>query len=322
MLTLTRDMNASDFEYRDGAIWITPPNEFHFDECMCYLARSDDECLHQISENKLYKLLRIEGEACLIEISCPMNKELRLQAIKPSSPHPALIEAAAKYVWEWLDLGRDLSPFYQMVTQDPVLKPILNAHYGLRLVGVPDLFEALCWSVIGQQINLPFAYKLKRRFVENFGTCMKWENTELWLFPEPNRIAALQVDDLRSLQFTQNKAQYIIGIANLMSEDILSKKKLESLLDFQAVEDELLTIRGVGRWTAHYVMMRCLRNPSAFPIQDAGIYQAAKRELKLDRKPSMEEVQQLFAHWSGWEAYAVFYLWASLTDSNHDRDKQ
>jgi DNA-3-methyladenine glycosylase II len=74
----------------------------------------------------------------------------------------------------------------------------------------------------------------------------------------------------------------------------------------------LVRVRGIGPWTAHYVRMRCLRDPRAFPIGDAGLHNAVKARLGLERKPTPQELQALFANWAGWEAYATFYLWHSL----------
>lgn len=73
-----------------------------------------------------------------------------------------------------------------------------------------------------------------------------------------------------------------------------------------------MAIRGVGAWTADYVMMKCLHHPAAFPIADVGLHQAIKRQLGLERKPTIEEIEEMSTNWGGWQAYATFYLWRSL----------
>ncbi len=72
-------------------------------------------------------------------------------------------------------------------------------YYGLRIVGVADLFEALCWAIMGQRINLAFVYMFKRRFAESFGVHQQWAGRNYWLFPRPETIAQLHVDDLLGL---------------------------------------------------------------------------------------------------------------------------
>ncbi len=209
-------------------------------------------------------------------------------------------------------MDQDLDRFYEQAKQEDMLDSFVKKYYGLRLIGIPDLFEALCWAIMGQQINLTFAYTLKRRFVEKYGEQFKWNNEEFFLFPNPEVIAKLEISDLTSLQFTQRKAEYVLGIAKLMFEGKLSKEILIASGHYENKCKHLISIRGIGNWTADYVLMKCLKEPSAFPIADVGIHNALKIHLGLDKKPTIDEIKELAKNWVGWEAYVTFYLWRSL----------
>jgi DNA-3-methyladenine glycosylase II len=74
----------------------------------------------------------------------------------------------------------------------------------------------------------------------------------------------------------------------------------------------LVNIRGIGPWTANYVLMRCLRFPSAFPIDDVGLQNAIKHPLGRDKKPTKDEIMKFAGNWTNWESYATFYLWRFL----------
>src|SRR5699024_1206194 len=161
---------------------------------------------------------------------------------------------------------------------------------GLRIIGIHDLFEALCWGDIGQQINLAFAYTLKRRFVESFGQATIYQGKKYWLFPDYQKVANLAVEDLAELKMTQRKSEYNIGVAQLMASGALSKEDLLKLGRLQAAEKELVKIRGIGPWTANYVSMRCLRYPDSFPVADVGLMNALKELLEVDKKPTKEEI--------------------------------
>lgn len=228
------------------------------------------------------------------------------------APDAALADAIAAYVRDWFDMDRDLRPFLELARRDAVLSAAAERFGGLRIVGIDDLFEALCWGIMGQQINLTFAYTLKRRFVERYGASASWNGRRYWAFPSPADIAAIDPAELRELQFTGRKSEYVIGTARLMAEGKLSKEGLLAMPDWTAMEKALVGIRGIGPWTANYVLMRCLRMPAAFPIEDVGLHNALKFVLGRETKPSIAEIKELSSPWGDWKAYATFYLWRLL----------
>jgi len=220
-------------------------------------------------------------------------------------------EHVERYVRDWFDLDQDVAAFVRMAETDELLRPLVREYEGLRLIGFPDLFEALTWAVIGQQITLSFAYTLKRRFVEKYGESREVDGMTYWAFPNPETIALLESSDLRQLQFSTRKAEYIIGIAQEMTDGRLSTRQLRNESS-DVIHGRLLSLRGVGEWTASYVRMKCFQDPTAFPAADAGLHQALKHHLGRSDKLTADEVRQYGERFAGWEAYATFYLWRSL----------
>ncbi|XEC97277.1 DNA-3-methyladenine glycosylase [Paenibacillus tarimensis] len=287
------------------------PHPFSFTENLRFLSRSPEECLFHIGHDRISKLIPAGKEHILVEISDGQDGSLLLGF--PEPPHgPEPAEAVIRYIKEWFDLDTDLTPFYEMARHDPLLHQVTDRFHGLRNIGIPDLFEALCWGIIGQQINLAFAYTLKKRFVESFGKHRDWNGKRYWIFPTPLEVAALTPSDLTSLQMTAKKSEYLIGVATLMAEEKLSKEQLIQTGDCSAAEKMLVNIRGIGPWTANYVLMRCLRYPDAFPIADVGLHNAIKFLLGSEHKPLIPQIRQLASEWTNWESYATFYLWRSL----------
>ncbi|MEC2055843.1 DNA-3-methyladenine glycosylase 2 [Peribacillus psychrosaccharolyticus] len=291
----------------EQSVEIFPPKEFNFTECLRFLNRSEQEILHKIQDCVLSKLLNVNGELILVEISCSL---VSIIVNLPHSNQPLLVrKRIVAYIWEWFDLDQNLADFYILAAQDKVLQNLACSYSGLRIICIPDLFEALVWAILGQQIHLAYAYTLKKHLVEEFGECLTIEGSTYWHFPSYQKIAGLDVDSLRKYTHTSKKADYIIGIAKAMMEGELTK---ETLLMKQNCRDFLLTYKGIGPWTAEYVMMKCLHFPSAFPISDVGLHQALKKQLGLERKPTIDETKELAVNWEGWQAYAAFYLWRSL----------
>ncbi|MNJ35231.1 DNA-3-methyladenine glycosylase [compost metagenome] len=111
---------------------------------------------------------------------------------------------------------------------------------------------------------------------------------------------------------TVKKCEYLIGAAQLIADGTLTKEILLEAGSAGRAEEILVSIRGIGPWTANYVLMRCLRIPSAFPIDDVGLHNAIKKLTGSERKPTKREIRKLSAAWTDWEAYATFYLWRFL----------
>jgi DNA-3-methyladenine glycosylase II len=148
--------------------------------------------------------------------------------------------------------------------------------------------------------------------VEAFGKEVRRDDIACWLFPTPQDIASLSVSDIAALKMTTKKSEYLIGVARLLVDGEISKDKLLEAESFKDAEKMLVAIRGIGPWTANYVLMRCLRYPAAFPIDDVGLHNAIKSVLEMDKKPTVAHIRELSAGWANWEAYATFYLWRVL----------
>lgn len=289
------------------------PAEFDMKANLGYLKRSNNECMYEIENDIIRRVIAIGEIQTLVQLKVIDNKQMIVHPLAGTKLDETRQRTeVADYVREWFDLDNDLTPFYEMGIDDLLLKMPVKEFYGLRLIGIPDLFEALCWGVLGQQINLAFAYTLKKQFVEKFGDFIEWHGKKYWIFPTYQRIAQLTPNDLADIKMTVKKSEYIIGIAQLMASGELSKEKLIEAGNFKEVEKSLIKIRGIGPWTANYVLMRCLRFPTAFPIDDVGLINAIKTLLNMDRKPSKDEILTLSIPWKNWESYATFYLWRVL----------
>ena len=307
-----------DFPYGkwvdDGAsVLLMPPQEFNFLQCLKFLNRSPLEPCHLVEKNILYKLLKFDGKHALVKIQAHDKKFIHIDFLTPR-PKKSIRAMVAKYVWDWFDLDTDLRPFYRMAEKNPVLRNVCQDFYGLRILTISDLFEATCWAIIGQQINLTFAYTLKKRFVESFGEKICHDDKHYFLFPTPHVISQLTAAQLKPLQFTAKKSEYIIALAKKIMAGGLTKKRLLNLDDFETARKELMSLYGVGKWTADYVSLRCLLDPAAFPVDDVGLQNAVRQQLGLNKKPTGADISRFSDHWQNWQAYATFYLWASLIE--------
>ncbi len=286
---------------------IKTPDAFSYDFSLEYLTRSPKESMHIVHDRVVKKLIRVENEDILFFVS-EGKGHLKVEIIKGSSKAKDHIVA---YVSEWFDLDTDLSPFYSLAKKDDVLKPIVKKFHGYRIMGQPDLFESLIWAVLGQQINLAFAYSIKQRFVEKYGTKMEHEGHTYYLFPTPEVVSTLTPEELLPLQFSRQKSNYTIGIAQAFVNKQLSREMFHGK-SLQEAKEELIKIKGIGNWTANYAIMRTFRYPDAFPLEDVALHKALSIQMNMRKRPSLDRVKKIFKKYKGWEAYATLYLWKSL----------
>ena len=189
----------------DRLILIPIPALFSFEECTWFLNRNYDDCLHVISGNTVTKAVEFNGELFLIRINQNGSfLELEILVGDLTLDSKAFLE---KFVLEWFDMDRSIQPFYDLVQQDGRLAYMVEEFKGLRLIGIADLFETICWCIIGQQINLTFAYKVKRRLIEKYGKKVDYEGETYYIFPESETLANAVVEDLRAMQFSQQKIE-------------------------------------------------------------------------------------------------------------------
>jgi DNA-3-methyladenine glycosylase II len=282
----------------------TPP-EFSYDFSLGFLMRSPKELMHVVNDRSVKKLLKIDGELVLFSVS---EGDGHLEVEVSGERHSEYIKS---YVVEWFDLDTDLAKFYSLAKKDPVLKPIVKKFHGYRIMGQPDLFESLIWAVLGQQINVAFAYSIKQRFVEKYGEHLEHEGHNYYLFPTPERVSTLTHEELLPLQFSRQKSNYTIGIAQAFVSKQVSREMFYGRPLLEAKE-ELMKIKGIGNWTANYALMRTFRYPDAFPLEDVALHKALRIQMNMRAKPSVDRVKKIFKKYKGWEAYATLYLWKSL----------
>jgi DNA-3-methyladenine glycosylase II len=286
-------------------------DEFSFKRSVEFLQRSPKELLHFVDDNHVSKMIEIGSKKIVFELIQEKSNQLQVRVVSGIPLQQSEKEQLILFIKEWFDLDADLKPFYALVKDDKLLGPLVKEYFGYRIIWQPDLFESLVWAVIGQQINLQFAYTLKQRFVEQFGEKHTVGDRVYYLFPTPQVVSILSDEHLLPLQFSRQKSKYVVLIAQAFLSGEITKEKLKKL-PFQAAKEKLMSIKGVGNWTANYALMKTFRYPEAFPLEDAGVHNAIKNLKKMKSKPTLDQVKRIFKKYKGWEAYATLYLWKSL----------
>ena len=148
--------------------------------------------------------------------------------------------------------------------------------------------------------------------VEAFGLKTEYEGITHLLLPEYERLAQVTVPELRAMQFSDKKAEYIITVAKAFAAGTLSKEILLATKGLEARQQMLTKLKGIGIWTANYALMKSLREQGSVPHGDVGLLNALARHGIIKERSETAKIEKLFKEFKGWESYLVFYLWRGL----------
>jgi DNA-3-methyladenine glycosylase II len=206
-----------------------------------------------------------------------------------------------------LGLSVDLSPFATMAAIDPLLAALAGRMRGIRPPRFASVFEALVNGVACQQLSLAVGIHLLNRLSADYGRPVSDDRAGPHAFPTAETIAALEPDELRRLGFSASKSRTIIEIARANVTGRLDLDGLERL-DDAGVRECLTSLRGIGRWTAEYVLLRGLGRLDVFPGDDVGAHNKLRRFFGLEGPLDYETVQELVARWQPYAGVVYFHL--------------
>jgi DNA-3-methyladenine glycosylase II len=258
------------------------------------------------------RVLRHQGRLLPYEVRWSGSVEdTRLAVEVPGARTAAAGEAAAFEVRRLFGLDFDLPGFYRMAKADPVLGGLVEPLYGLRPTLAPTPLEMLVGSITAQQVNLVFAFTLRARLVRRYGVPRNIDGVTVYAFPTPEMLARARVRDLRAMQYSVRKAEYIRGIASALTRGTLDVQALAVAPDAHVIE-RLTALRGLGRWTADWYLARCLGRGAVCPAGDLGVRKAFDSFYGRGRTLSERAIRRRAALWGPYQNLAVHYLLAGM----------
>ena len=275
---------------------LLPPNFL-----LGYFRRALSRDIHSVTE-------RLQDDVCTAAVQLstgPALLTLRLHAdrIGVEVSTGSTTEAHAIVVG-LLGLDQDAAAFARLAKKLGLARLVAD-RAELRISQTPSVFDGLLWSIIGQQINFPFACLLKRRLIERASTPLA---DGLYAPPTPASVAALEPADLLPLQFSRQKADYVVATARLVASGQLDLAALP-VMSAPRAERTLLAVRGLGPWSVNYLMMRALRFPDCVPLGDTGVTSGLQSLLKLEERPDIDATRRLMTVFSPYRSLATAHLW-------------
>ena len=232
-------------------------------------------------------------------------------ALKSDDLNEGDVELARSQVERLLGTEQDLGPFYEFADGDPVMANLVRAFYGMHQTLSLSVFETIGQAILGQQLSASVARVIRGLLVETYGPRLELDGETHYAFPRPEAIAAASVEELRGLKLSQRKAEYLHGLA-------LAELAVPGGLDHvQELEDEevireVTALRGVGMWSAQWVLSRALGRPDAFPVGDLALKRIVSQLYFGGEAMTDAELGEYSRRWSPHRSLATSYLFAAL----------
>ena len=288
---------------RAVALELAYAGPFDWDAMLAFLAARAIPGVELVRDSRYLRSFALGRSRGLVEVRAAPRRRRLLVEVRAAPAAP--VKAIGARVRHLFDLDADTAAIDRHLAKDPLLADRVRARPGVRVPGAWDPFELAVRAVLGQQITVAAATLFSGRLARErgsplpVGTRAEGAVPHL-LFPAP---AALTGYDFTRIGLTRARSETLRGLAQAVAADQRVLRPRQSLA--QAIA-ELGKLRGIGAWTAHYIAMRAMHEPDAFPATDLGLLRALG---DADGRPSPQTLERIAASWRPWRAYAALRLW-------------
>jgi DNA-3-methyladenine glycosylase II len=272
-----------------------PP--FRLDLTVWALRRRPENILDRWDGQSYRRALLIDDE--IVEVAVEQSATAahpRLTVTAHAKSHGSNLESTLRSTLEnMLGLKIDLRNFYAFAAKQKFFRQLTDAFVGFKPPRYPTVFEALLNAISCQQVSLNVGMMLLNRLAQDFGRAPA-ANPSARTCPSPADLVGVAPGTLRALGYSQNKERAILELSRAVASGELNLESFHKLGDSAALE-KLLAIRGVGRWSAEYTLLRGMGRLHIFPGDDVGGWRNLQKHLRLRTRPDYAKTRKLLAPW-------------------------
>lgn len=287
---------------------IVPTSPYDFDLTLGAYGKFEGEAVDNYAACIYRRVISIADRHVLISVEAvgAADRLELLVSVYPEGPGVEESEVRLK-IENMLSTNDNLQGFYSAIAKDPVLSKAKDDLYGLRPPKTESFYEALIIAITEQQISLRAAVAIRGRIAKRYGERINFQGREYYAFPSQHALASARARDLTRLGLSRRKAEYVTDFSRKV---VSGEVNLEEIA--RSPTDELIKaltkIRGIGRWTAEYAIVRGLGRLDALPANDAALRRVVSNLYHGGRNASEKDVRKLLGRWGQYKGYAAFYL--------------
>ena len=285
-----------------GRLSAVPP--FDFSKTLSFLAQFKpihDE--QTITKQSFTKAVSLHGHPVVFEITSVGTVDVPELEYTLYSEQPLTEEiktALADRIRFFLSLDDDLRPFYEIGRTDGIFASVLEHLYGYHQLKFLTPFENACWAVLSQRNPMNMSQKMKRALTERYGTHLEVAGTTYRAFPEAAELVAADPDTLLATIRNEWKVEQVTNVASAFSH---ADEHFLRTAPYKEVESWLLSIKGIGAWSANFILLRGLGRMDKVPDSEKRLMEVIEQRYGPGQSTKLAELAEPYGPWKGYWAH-------------------
>jgi DNA-3-methyladenine glycosylase II len=292
-----------------NAFFLTPRPPFRLDLTVWTLRRRVDNAVDRWDGQVYRRVLPRPGgglEVAVTQVGSPETSKLRV-TVAGEPLRSELKVAVSSVLGRLLGLELDLGPFYRFAAHQTPLNALAARFRGMKPPRFASVFEAVINAIACQQLTLTVGIQLLNRLAQACGQAVRTGDVVAYAFPRPDDLIQMSATTLRELGFSRQKARAMLELSAAVVREGLDLESVAALPD-DAATARLSELRGVGRWTAEYVLLRGLGRLHMFPGDDVGARNNVQAWLRLASPLDYDGVGRALNRWRRYGGLIYFHL--------------
>ncbi|EMI19843.1 DNA-3-methyladenine glycosylase II [Rhodopirellula maiorica SM1] len=288
---------------------LKPKPPYRLDLAVWTLRRRPENIIDDWDGDVYRRVLVVADQAIMVEVRQLGRRETPRLYVTAHTDHPfpGLQKQLTTTLTRLLGIDIGLTGFYQLAANHPQLQKLAKPFVGMKPPRYASLFECLCNAIACQQVSLASGIQLLNRFAEHYGRSFDTSPYRRFAFPDAATLDTVEVEDLRQIGFSRQKATALLNLAAVARSGKLEYTQFEELSDEDCVA-ALCQFRGIGRWSAEYAMLRGLGRLHVFPGDDVGGRNNLQAWLDLTETLDYDGVANLLQRWQRFGGLIYFHL--------------
>jgi DNA-3-methyladenine glycosylase II len=289
---------------------LSPHPPFDFQKSLefigAFMPTKGEQTLADLSLTRAVRVNEQPFVFCVTSTGTLEKPQVRFELFSDAPINESEQMALCHRIESYLSLNDDLREFYQVGKEDPHFAPVINQLYGYHQVKFLTPFENACWAIISQRNLMTVSRKMKAALTETYGSKLDVEGVSYRAFPDAGQLVTADESELRQVIGNVWKAQGIRSIARAF--DDVDEHWMETA-DYEEVYRWLRSIKGIGEWSASFILLRGLGRREQAPLNDKWLLEAASKVY--GRTITVDDIQQLAKPYGQWQGYWAHYLRAA-----------